>query len=186
MKSKTLFRTILASLLILTSMTCCVTASQKGRQACPGKANTGIYNIIEEYRGESGLHVINVGSFGMSLARHILNKAASECDTPEEAALISELMNLKGITIVEYEDCSDKVKAELTRGIDKAFAPENILLDVKDGEDRVKICGILDEKADKVSGLALSVSDDCVLILFRGSISVDALSSAIASSDKDR
>ena len=89
------------------------------------------------------------------------------------------LNDIRRVAVVDYEDCGESVKNEFNSKLDRILAGAEILMEVKDSEDLVRIYGVVNEDASRVKDFVVHVPNDCALICMFGSIPMDAVAKII-------
>ncbi len=129
---------------------------------------TEVKKLVKEFDGKKGFESINLGSFAISLM-----KAAADDDTAQAARAMDEL---KGITIVDMEDCSFAVRAEFRKRFAAIMGEDGLLMSVKDDGEDVLFYGKTSADGKTVSDLIIYCPDDGELICLWGSISTEGMS----------
>ena len=137
--------------------------------------------LVGSYRGTSGFEVFQIGKPFIGLMKLVLKTQTSDA---EEKALLEALSGVSRLTVVDYEDCPGKVKTEFTRKVNRILKDEDLLLEAKDGSDKVRIYGILSKDGKIVRDVILHEEGDGNLICFSGRIRTDQLGALIAEADR--
>ena len=132
-----------------------------------------IGNFIADCRSYEGAEVVHLGSFATSIGKGVLKIAS--IDDPEANEVLELIKDVRSLYVFNYEDCSKSVKEKVNGRLQKMLAGSQMLLEAKDGEDKVVIYGIVDEEGGKVSDFILHTPSECAVICILGSISADAL-----------
>ena len=77
--------------------------------------------------------------------------------------------------VFNYEDCSKSVKEKVNSRLERMLEGSQVLLEAKDGEDKVIIYGVVGENEGKIKDFILHTPSECAVICILGSISADAL-----------
>lgn len=154
-------------------------------QACAGTtgktvANPKMATVISECRQYDGVEAIRLGRFGTSALRSVI-RVAGKGDSDIKDALCL-MKGIRGVSLMDYDDCSSEDKAEITRIIERALSDSEVLLEASDEGDKIKIYGKVDDNGDLVRDFVLYSSSDCALICINGAISMETVS-RIASND---
>lgn len=145
-----------------------------------GKDNAGIdrnclSEIIRTYSGEEEFKVVKVGSFATSLLKKIAITTAEYDDDPDIRQALKVIRNIKKVSIISYEDAGDKTRSQITARLNKALDKTDLLMEVKDGDDTMKMYGVVSEDSETVRDFVLFVPENSTLICLFGSLSVDAI-----------
>lgn len=132
-----------------------------------------ISSIISEYRGSEGFEIVSVGSLGTSIMKKIAVFAAATSDDEEAKALVKTIKGIKKIAVIDYEDCKDSVKEGINRKMNKALSGSELLMEIKDNEDNMKMYGVTDENGSTVRDFVMFSPGDCTIICLFGSIPFD-------------
>lgn len=145
------------------------TASTLGNRA--NKNNVG--DFIRDCRNYEGAEVVHLGTFATKIGMGVLKIVS--IDDPEAREMLKMLKDVKSLYIFNYEDCSNSVKAKVNSRLEKMLDGSQMLLEAKDGEDKMKIYGVVDEKGEKVRDFILHTPSECAVICIMGSISTEAI-----------
>lgn len=151
---------VLATLLTALCVTSCVWAGTPSR----------VESLVKEYRQNDGFEVLSLGRFGLSLLK-IAAAASGEMDE-EDRAILAQFNNIKGITIVDFEDASEAVKADFAGKLEKMLGKMELILEAKDSGEAVRIYGV--DNGNSI-GDCILYSRNGALICTRGSIETDKL-----------
>ena len=145
----------------------------------PKRQLTSVINECARYEGVETVRVGGVATFLVTsvLSQYILSAVAED----EEVADVLRLARgVRKLYVMEYAGCEDGDREYIDRRLRKALKHKDLLLEVKDGEDGVRIFGTYDEKHDRVSDMVLYMPGDYTLICLYGRISMGALSTLMA------
>lgn len=134
-----------------------------------------LLGLISEYRHSDGFDIVNVGALGTSLVRAAAKIAMKVDGDPEMVEAVKLLNDIRRVAVVDYEDCGQSVKNEFNSKLDRILAGSEVLMEVKDSEDLVRIYGVVNEDASRVKDFVIHVPNDCALICMFGSIPMDAV-----------
>jgi len=136
-------------------------------------SKTRIKAIISECKHYEGAEVLQLGRFSLGLVRGVLKLSAlSDPDVSEALCLMD---GVHGISIFDFEDCSEADRQRICKKLDKAFSNAEMLMEASGDGDRMSIYGVLDEKTDTVKDFVLYTPSDYVLICVFGTVSMDAV-----------
>ena len=132
-----------------------------------------IRSFIADCRHYEGAEVVHLGSFATSLGKGILKIVS--IDDPETREMLKMIKDVRSLYVLSYEDCSNSVKAKVNSRLEKMLEGSQMLMEAKDGEDKMRIYGIVDEDGEKVSDFILHTPSECAVICILGSISTEAI-----------
>ena len=136
--------------------------------------------VISECRQYEGVETIILGRFATSALRGVIRvSGGGDSDVKDALSLIK---GIRGISIMEYDDCSSDDKAEITRIIRQALSEREVLLEASDEGDKIELYGKVDDNGDMVRDFVLYSSSECALICINGAISMETVA-RIASND---
>ncbi len=145
------------------------------RKVNGGIDRNSLTEIIRTYSGEEGFEVVNVGSIATSLIKKIIRVAADYDDDPDIRQALKIIRNVKRVSIISYENVSDKTRSQITSRLGKALDNTDLLMEVKDGDDTMRMYGVVSDDSETVKDFVLFAPEDCALICLFGSLSVDAI-----------
>ncbi len=132
-----------------------------------------IGNFIAECRQYEGTEIVHLGSFAVNIGKGILQIAS--IDDSEAQEVLRLIKDVRSLYVFSYEDCSNSTKAKVNSRLEKMLEGSEMLLEAKDGDDKVKIYGMVDEKGEKVRDFILHTPSECAVICILGEISTEAL-----------
>ena len=156
-RMKTRIITLISSLLITT----CVAWGGN-----PSKVKT----LVKEYRHMEGVEVVSLGPVSLGLLK-VAARNFGDLDAEDRMAL-KTVDGVKGLTIMDFEDADEAVKAAINQKLGKVLAKMELLMEVKDEGDVVRIYGRDDGR--KLRDCVL-YSADGTLICTQGAIDTDKL-----------
>ena len=132
-----------------------------------------IGSFIADCRHYEGAEVVHLGTFATKIGKGVLKIAS--IDDPEAREMLKMIKDVKSLYVLNYEDCSNSIKAKVNRRLDKMLEGSEMLMEAKDGDDKMKIYGIVDGNGEKVSDFILHTPSECAVICILGSISAEAI-----------
>ena len=126
-------------------------------------------SFISDCRGYEGAEVVQLGKLATSALKGAVR--ISGIGDPDVREALSFIKGIKSMSIFDYDNCSDADKAIITSRLDKILAGGDILMEAKDGTEKMRIYGVVDDKGDTVRDFILYAPNDCALICIFGSIS---------------
>lgn len=154
-------------------------------QACAGttgktESNPRMSTVISECRRYDGVEALNLGRFTTSALRGVIRVAGiGDSDVKDALRLMK---GIRGVSIMDYDDCSSEDKEEISRIIERALSDSEVLMEASDAGDKIKIYGKVDDNGDMVRDFVLYSSSECALICVNGAISMETVAK-IASND---
>ncbi len=145
------------------------TAATFGNKASKNK----IGSFIADCRHYEGAEVVHLGTFATSLGKGILKIVS--IDDPDAREVLKMIKDVRSLYVLSYEDCSNGVKEKVNSRLEKLLEGSQMLLEAKDGDDKMKIYGVVDEKGEKVSDFILHTPSECAVICILGSISTETI-----------
>ena len=98
-------------------------------------------------------------------------------------AAFDAMKSIKGMTIVDYEDCSPKIKEKFNTRMTALLEGVELLMSAKDDEDSVYIYGYVTGNGSKVKDLVLFSPDDGTLLCLYGTIDMDKIGQIVATAE---
>ena len=143
---------------------------------CPGGkvSKRKVASVISHYKNKTGVEVIDLGWLGTSLVKSVVRLADSDDKDTRQA--LAMMKGLKGISIMSYEESSPSLKAQINSHLETALKGSELLMEVKDEGNRMRIYGSTDEKTGKVGDLAVFAPDEGSFIFLSGSFNMDDIS----------
>ena len=132
-----------------------------------------IGSFIADCRHYEGAEVVHLGSFATSLGKGILKIVS--IDDPEAREMLKMIKDVRSLYVLSYENCSKSVHAKVNSRLEKMLEGSQMLMEAKDGDDKMRIYGIVDEDGEKVSDFILHTPSECAVICILGSISTEAV-----------
>lgn len=136
--------------------------------------------VINECRTFEGAEVVHIGSLASSLLKGIIRASDNDPDTRMALSLMN---GVRGVTVFEYEDCSETDKSRIGRKVERALDGSEILLETVEDGEKTGIYGVMDEKNGNVRDIVLYTPSDCAVICIFGSVSMEALEKIVSSND---
>lgn len=148
----------------------------------PGKtvSKTRVMAVISECRRYEGADVVRLGRLATAALKGAVRVASA--GDPEAREALKLMKGIHSISIIDFGDCSSADKARISGKLERALSGSEMLMEASDSGERMRIYGLVDEKADKVRDFVLYSPSDCSLICIFGSISLDTVAK-LASND---
>lgn len=144
-------------------------------------SKTQLATLVSEYRQYDGVELVQLGSLATSALKTVIRISAK--NDPDAAEALQLLNGIRRLTVFEYEDCSPAVKEKITRKLNRILNGSELLIEAKDGDDSMRMYGVVDEKGDTVRDFILHTPGSCALICIFGKVSMKALSKMMKDND---
>ena len=135
--------------------------------------------LITEYRLHDGFEVVNLGAVKTALLKSVIKVAALSDDNDDARKALRVIRHIRKIAVVDYSDCGERIRERFSRRAAKLLDGGELLMEVKDGSDIMKMYGVADEDGDAVRDFVLFSPGDCALICLFGSIPLQAVAELI-------
>ncbi len=150
--------------------------TESGRYETAGiKKQGAVEGIIRDFNSAEGFNILNIKGFGTSLIKHMIT-AAMDKDDPEQKAIADMVSGIKRLTVVEYSDCDDNTKDRFLRKMARVLNEDNLLFDIKDDGESLKIYGNVSEDGGTLQDFFIHAPEDGAFILFSGTLALDSIS----------
>ena len=155
----------------------CITGFAGGRADRSGRAvpKEKLLRLIADYRHSDGFDVVNIGGLGTSLARSVAKIAVRVDGDSDAAKLLRVADGIRRFCVVDYEDCAPRVRDSFNSKLSRILSRYELLVEVKDTDDNVRMYGVVNEDASKFQDFVIFVPNDCALVCLFGSIPMDAV-----------
>ena len=159
----------------------CFLALSLSAMAGKNVSKTQLAALVSEYRQYDGVELVQLGSLATSALKTVIRISAK--DDPDAAEALQLLGGIRRLTVFEYEDCSPAVKERITRKLNRILDSSELLIEAKDGDDAMRIYGVVDEKGDSVRDFVLHTPGSCALICIFGKVSMKTISKIMEEND---
>ena len=132
--------------------------------------NPQLRNLVTSYKGTEGFEIVDMGGVALSLMRAAARSAA---ETEEDRQALALFKGLKRLTVVDFSDASDHAKETFLRKANKILDHSEMLMEVKDGGEAVRIYGSSSKDENLLEDIVLLADE--ALIVVRGSIRIDQI-----------
>lgn len=137
-----------------------------------------VTSVISQYKNKSGVEVVDLGWLGTSLLKSVAKMADGNDKETQQALMM--MKGLKSISIMSYEDSEPSVKAKISSELEKALKDAELLMEVKDDGQKMRVYGSMDEKNGKVSDVALFAPDEGTFVFMIGSFNMNDIAKIMA------
>lgn len=128
---------------------------------------------ISDYSNCQGVEIVRLGRLATGAIKGAARVAA--LDDPEMREALKLMKGIKSISIFDYDSCSEADKAAIAMRLEGILTGGEVLMEAKDGNDRMKIYGIMDESGNAINDFVLYAPNDCALICIFGNNQTDKL-----------
>ena len=175
---------IFTVLLVLAASTALCRAQDSGKKV----PRTEINALVNDFRHYDEFESISLGRFMTSIIRKAgaISIYSDDMDKQErkEARLAFDAMkSIKGMTIVDYEDCSPRIKEKFNNKMAALLDGVELLMSAKDDEDSVYIYGYVTGGGSKVKDLVIYSPNDGGLICLYGTIDMDKIGQIVTAAE---
>ncbi len=133
-----------------------------------------IASFISDYRHCEGVEVVKLGPLATGAVKGVIRVAAIKDADAREAR---ELMKgIRSLYVFDFSSCKPALRERISRRLTRIFRNTELLMEVTDEGDRMRIYGLYDERTDAVRDFVFFTPSDCALICLFGSISMDTVS----------
>lgn len=147
---------------------CAAAGNRDGRSAAKN-----VSEIVSQYRHKDGFDVVSLGKVGTSFAKSVVSLcSAGDEDLREISRLVSPL---KRFSFVEYEEAEPYLRERFNAAVAKALSSSELLMEIKDDDDVLKVYGNYDDKSGTVRDFVVFSPTDFALVSVFGCIPFDEL-----------
>lgn len=137
-------------------------------------------SLIKSYKKSSGFEVVDLHGPLMSLARIVIKANVQD---REDREMLNALKGAKRLTVVDYEDSPEKVKAKFNAELERILKDEDLLMEAIDGKDKVRIYGVVSEDGSTIKDFIIHEQSGGALIRCSGKFNLDEIVRIINDSD---
>jgi len=159
--------------IIVLALTLPLAGSTKAQgRSVPG---TQISLLISEYKAYDGFEAVKVGRLATGVIKSIIRSGAAKEDEADMKEALRLMRGIKKFTVVDYSDCDLQVRQGFSHRMERLLNGVEMLMEVKDGSDIMRMYGVVDDNGGKVKNFVLYCPEDCTLICLFGTISLDSV-----------
>ena len=136
-------------------------------------SRNGMMSFISDCRHYEGAEIVSLGWFATGAIKSLIRTAAK--DDPDAQDAIKFLKGIHGVSIFEFEDCSDSDRNRITKRLDKLLKNSEVLMEVSDSGEKMNLYGVYDDKTGSVKDFVLYTPSDCALSCLFGTIPMSAI-----------
>lgn len=132
-----------------------------------------VSSIVSEFRHFDGVEVVRLGWLGTALAKSV----AVHVDDPDGdlREIRHALRGIKSVTVMGYGDAAPEVREQVNRRLSRLLDKREVLMEVKDDGDIVKIFGVMDDASGLVRDIVFHSPSECALICMFGTLPLDVI-----------
>ncbi|MBR1490657.1 MAG: DUF4252 domain-containing protein [Bacteroidales bacterium] len=147
--------------------------------AWAGNPGGKIRSLVTSFKGTKGFDVVDLGGPAMLLLKAA---ARAEVDDPEDRAAMDLFRSLRRLTVVDFSEAAPEKREKFLRKLDRILAGEEVLMEAKDGGEKVAIYGLTSKDGSRIDDIIIRADD--ALISVRGSIRTDQVEALMKQASK--
>ena len=147
--------------------------------AWAGDRTGKLRTLVNEFRGEPGFEVVEMGPIALGLIRAA---AHGEVKNDDDRKALQVFKDIKRLTILDFSDADADRKEKFLRKAKRVLADEEMLMEAKDGGETVRIYGLSNAAGDILEDIILLAGD--ALISVRGKIRADLVGELVNQAEK--
>ena len=147
--------------------------------AWAGNPGGKIRSLVTSFKGTEGFDVVDLGGPAMLLLKAA---AHAEVDDPEDRAAMDLFRSLRRLTVVDFSEAAPEKREKFLRKLDRILAGEEVLMEAKDGGEKVAIYGLTSKDGSRIDDIIIRADD--ALISVRGSIRTDQVEALMKQASK--
>ena len=147
--------------------------------AWAGNPGGKIRSLVTSFKGTEGFDVVDLGGPAMLLLK---TAARAEIDDPEDRAAMDLFRSLRRLTVVDFSEAAPEKREKFLRKLDRILAGEEVLMEAKDGGEKVAIYGLTSKDGSRIDDIIIRADD--ALISVRGSIRTDQVEALMKQASK--
>lgn len=147
--------------------------------AWAGNPGGRIRSLVTSFKGTEGFDVVDLGGPAMLLLKAA---ARAEVDDPEDRAAMDLFRSLRRLTVVDFSEAAPEKREKFLRKLDRILAGEEVLMEAKDGGEKVAIYGLTSKDGSRIDDIIIRADD--ALISVRGSIRTDQVEALMKQASK--
>ena len=144
-------------------------------------SKTKLVSFISECQRYDGVEVVQLGRVATGAIKATVRLSAGE--DPDVRDALRLISGIKRISILSYEDCDPAVRDRITRKLDRILDDSELLMETRDGDERMHIYGVVDDASGRVGDFVMHTPTSHSLICIFGSIRIDQLAKIAAQND---
>ena len=153
-------------------------AASAGKPVSKTVPKSKLASVVSEFRGYDGVEVVRLGWLGTAAIKGVA-RAAAKSD-PDARKALDLVRGVKRFTVLEYDGCTPAVRERIIRRLDQALHGSELLMEAKDGSERVRMFGVVDDATGEVRDFVLHAPSDHALICIFGSIPMESVAKVLS------
>lgn len=134
-------------------------------------------SVISECSRCEGADVVSLGRIATAGIKGVLRLASKDEPDADEALLM--MKGIRSLSVLDFDDCSDKDKARINKKINRALDGADILMEAGGSGEKLTIYGTFNERTGKVKDFILYSPNECSLICVFGTFSMDDIAKIV-------
>ena len=147
--------------------------------AWAGNPGGKLRSLVSSFKGTEGFDIVDLGGPAMLLLKAA---ARAEVDDPEDRAAMDLFRSLRRLTVVDFSEAAPEKREKFLRKLDRILAGEEVLMEAKDGGEKVAIYGLTSKDGSRIDDIIIRADD--ALISVRGSIRSDQVEALMKQASK--
>lgn len=152
-----------------------------GTASGAGISKAKITAFLYECQQYEGVELVQMGRMATLALRGAIKLGS--IDDPDAREAVKLISGIKRISVLEYEDCEPEIREKITRKLDRMLKESDLLMETRDGNDRMQIYGVVDEKSGTVRDFVLHTPADYSLVCIFGSIPIEKMAKIAMQND---
>lgn len=153
-------------------------AASAGKPAARTASKSKLAAVVSEFRGYDGVEVVKLGWLGTAAVKSVVRMAAKS--DPDAKQALDVVRGVKRFTVLEYDGCTPAVRERITRRLDQALHGSELLMEAKDGSERVQMFGVVDDATGEVRDFVMHAPSSHALICIFGSIPMESVAKVLS------
>ena len=136
----------------------------------PGQIRT----LVNEYRHEPGVEVVDLGGVALGLLKAAARSQAKDENDRRGLELLS---GIKRLTVLDLSEASQHVRDSFLRKAKRALANEEMLMEAKDDGETIRVYGMSSNDGNLLEDIVILAED--TLVSIKGKVRMDLVSALI-------
>lgn len=137
-----------------------------------------VATVIAECRSMQGAEVLHLGRLATAGLKGALRLSAGHDPDVREALRV--MKGIRSVSIFYFDECSEADKTRIVQRLDQALDGNEMLLEARDGREKMQLYGLVDMETDHIRNFVLYAPEEGALICLFGTLSVETLSGLIS------
>ena len=148
--------------------------------AWAGDQSGELRTLVNEYRNEPGVEVVDLGSIALGLLRTTIR---TQAENEQDQKALDVLRGIKRLTVLDLSEAAHTVKDSFFRKAKRILANEEMLLEAKDGGETVRVYGMSSGDGSILHDIIVLADD--TLISIKGKIRMDQIGELIQTAEAE-